>query len=705
MARYALVIGIAEYDSSSLPTLKQAATDAEAVAQLLEQSGNFQEVIRLPRRWLKDKNCYEIAPKKVTGEEVAQELQQFLLLQAANHEALIYFAGHGFQVSSPMGVQKGYLATSNCGIDGRHAIPLDEFNLLIGKSNLSTLVVLLDCCQSGSLLERSLLEPTLKAFDTKPDYYFITACRSFEKAYEGAEHGIFTGAVLKGLSPENADKDGLISSDRLFDHIRRELKGSGQEPIRMGRGRSIPLVTYQNANPAIYLPSVSESQEAQITSPVSRAVHNPRNPFLKKFGIRHVASASLILLLGATVLAIPQVRTGLRLDKPSCFKQAHQKGKLVIAIADFDENEWLFSRRRHTLEERLRSELRPKIQDYAEVCLLEGMIKNGHEQARELGSSLGAAAVIWAKLESPDFFVGISVVGSQLLDYNFDGIPSSMMMDEKYIKFRTETFPQLVSMTTKRTLCEIEYRRGNVESARINLASYLEESNRPDLSEEDKKERAKDYLLQGLLFETSPNDNAKAARKSYENALKLNPELDLAQFKVAEIYEQLGEIKEAIAAFEKLRNSPSLAEMAFLRLGDLYNNQSNPDKAIEAFKEAIQLNPISGYLALANAYLNYWHDVSKAMETLQDALNKGYNDPNIYRFLGLFQLQSNQPDTAKKTYQKGLCYIKDNYFRDAIIEDLNSLGKKNQNQPNLIKIINEIDSMIKQSPIPQTQNC
>jgi signal transduction histidine kinase len=243
MARYALVIGIATYNNFS--NLEKAVTDAEAIAQLLERQGNFQEVKRLPAKWLKDEGRWAVTgDKKLTGKELGNALRTFLLEQAAKNEAVIYFAGHGFPVSSCMGVEEGYLATSDCAEDGRNAIPLRHLNALMVESDLSSLVVMLDCCYAGTFLERRLLEPTFTAFNTKRDYYLITACRGFQKAYEGVEHGVFTGAILKGLAAENADEKGQVSGDRLFDFIYRELKGSGQEPIRLCSGRSLTLVQY-----------------------------------------------------------------------------------------------------------------------------------------------------------------------------------------------------------------------------------------------------------------------------------------------------------------------------------------------------------------------------------------------------------------------------------------------------------------------------
>jgi WD40 repeat protein/energy-coupling factor transporter ATP-binding protein EcfA2 len=271
MARYALIIGITEYQSPHLSRLPKAATDAEIVAQVLEQYGDFQ-VKRLPESWTPDKKR-KVGQKKLTGAELGQELETLLLKQAAGSEALIYFAGHGFTISDNLGEQQGFLATSDCqiemvgkeAVEQKYGISIESLNRLIGKSDLSSLVMLLDCCHSGYFLERNLIQQTLTAFSAQKDYYLITASRSYEHAYsfEGEPHAIFTGAVLKGLAAENAGSNRRVTGDRLFDFISAELKNSVQEPIRMGWGRSITLVTYPN----------QEQTTAEVT-------FNRENPYL-----------------------------------------------------------------------------------------------------------------------------------------------------------------------------------------------------------------------------------------------------------------------------------------------------------------------------------------------------------------------------------------------------------------------------------------
>lgn len=243
MARYALVVGIAKYDN--FRHLDKAATDAAAIARILQTHGQYQ-VEPLPKRLVESENRWELAPdRKVTGKELGQVLETFLLERAQGQEALIYFAGHGFEVPGLGSKKKGYLATSDGTSDGRNALLFSDLNDLIRESNLSSLVLIVDCCHAGSFLERTLLESTLTAFKEKQDYYLMTACRSFERAREGEAHGVFTAAVLQGLQADNADSEGAVTGDRLFDFIQRELRQSGQEPIRTGTGRSIPLVNYQ----------------------------------------------------------------------------------------------------------------------------------------------------------------------------------------------------------------------------------------------------------------------------------------------------------------------------------------------------------------------------------------------------------------------------------------------------------------------------
>lgn len=242
MAKYALVVGISQY--TSFRNLPKAAVDAEAIAKLLEQH-NYR-VTRLPRRKTQEERWQIASEKPVSSDELNRELKTFLQERANKQEVVIYIAGHGFSVAdSTSDEQEGYIATSDSTDEGFKAIRFSSLSSLLGKSELSSLVMLLDCCYAGALLERQILQPLQAAFN-QPNYLLMTACRKFEKAREGEDHGIFTSAVLKGLHVDNADSQGVIDSSRLFSFVSAELEHSGQEPIHAGMGTAISLVNYRN---------------------------------------------------------------------------------------------------------------------------------------------------------------------------------------------------------------------------------------------------------------------------------------------------------------------------------------------------------------------------------------------------------------------------------------------------------------------------
>jgi hypothetical protein len=81
MNRYALVIGVSEYQSSHLKKLPKAATDAEAVAKVLDTYGNFQQVERLPKRWNNEINDWEVAEEQ--GKSISNPIDKRIVEQSS----------------------------------------------------------------------------------------------------------------------------------------------------------------------------------------------------------------------------------------------------------------------------------------------------------------------------------------------------------------------------------------------------------------------------------------------------------------------------------------------------------------------------------------------------------------------------------------------------------------------------------------------
>jgi WD40 repeat protein len=257
--RYALVIGISNYHRS-LGNLTKPATDAQAVARCLREHGGFQVTL---------------LTETLALETMRQALKQFLLEQATDNDALIYFTGHGILLESTTGYRETFLSASDTEIvrqpskpmEPLYSLPFGELNSLIQQSSLSSLVLLLDCCHSGDMLERDPVERALTAFNsTQRNYCFITACRSFEasRAKRSDDHSLFTGALLQALSPPTRPEDDRsITSGLLFYRLSQSLKGSGQEALHLGWGNDIAIATY----PA-------------LPKDTSEPALNPANPYI-----------------------------------------------------------------------------------------------------------------------------------------------------------------------------------------------------------------------------------------------------------------------------------------------------------------------------------------------------------------------------------------------------------------------------------------
>jgi hypothetical protein len=255
MAKYALVVGIDQY--SNFRNLKSAAKDAEAVAQLLE-AHNYR-VTRLPRKAAQD-NTWEITSRQSVSQSTLQkELKEFFQERSKQQDVVFYFAGHGFLVTDDLTDEyRCYLGTSDARSDGQNAIPFDSLNRLLSSAELSSLVVLLDCCHAGSLIEQQqVLQPIQTTLSRKRNSCLIAACRDFERARENAEHGIFTAAILKGLAPEGDTRTTITSND-LFGFVERELRASGQEVIHAGMGSAIDLVSY----PALHQKATNKNESS-----------------------------------------------------------------------------------------------------------------------------------------------------------------------------------------------------------------------------------------------------------------------------------------------------------------------------------------------------------------------------------------------------------------------------------------------------------
>ncbi|MDZ8136122.1 MAG: pentapeptide repeat-containing protein [Nostoc sp. DedQUE04] len=244
MSRDALVVGINTYDR--LKCLNAPATDAEAIAQILQQYGEFR-VTRLPA--VKDKENETIRIGKQTKVSLTQLERAIVQLFKPDGKppdtALLYFSGHGLRKN--LGIQEGFLATSEVNPDASNwGLSLQWLRRLLQESEVRQQIVILDCCYSGEVLNFAEADPGDRGKGR--DRCFIAASRNFEVAFEdiNSQHSVLTAALLKGLEPK---QDRWVSNYTLVDLLNQEHHPFPQRPIFANSGEAINLTRKWNSSP------------------------------------------------------------------------------------------------------------------------------------------------------------------------------------------------------------------------------------------------------------------------------------------------------------------------------------------------------------------------------------------------------------------------------------------------------------------------
>ncbi|MFN6519408.1 MAG: pentapeptide repeat-containing protein [Nostoc sp. CreGUA01] len=243
MSRDALVVGINTYDR--LKSLNAPANDGEAIAQILQQYGEFQ-VTRLPA--VKDKENQTIRIGKQTKVSLTQLEKAIVQLFKPEGKppdtALLYFSGHGLRKN--VGIQEGFLATSEVNPDaGNWGLSLQWLRRLLQESEVRQQIVILDCCYSGEVLNFAEADPGDRGKGR--DRCFIAASRDFEVAFEeiNSQHSVLTAALLQGLAPK---QDRWVSNYTLVDLLNQQYHPFPQRPIFANSGEAINLTRKWNSS-------------------------------------------------------------------------------------------------------------------------------------------------------------------------------------------------------------------------------------------------------------------------------------------------------------------------------------------------------------------------------------------------------------------------------------------------------------------------
>jgi len=248
--RWAVVIGVGEYENKAIPRLRYAARDAQAMYDFLTTQGGYpkQNVILLT----------DATPDKPTLQNIRRALGDFLSRRPGRDDmVLIYYAGHGAPEVDAAGNESDglskYLIPRNADPDSLYstALPMDEIQRIFARIPSERVVMLLDTCYSGTAGGRTFARQQTRAGGISDQFLerltrsrgrvVITASGPNEVALESPTlgHGIFTYYLLEGLRGK-ADRngDGIVTVSELYEYVEDQV----DRAARLAGGRQRPLM-------------------------------------------------------------------------------------------------------------------------------------------------------------------------------------------------------------------------------------------------------------------------------------------------------------------------------------------------------------------------------------------------------------------------------------------------------------------------------
>ena len=225
--KYALLVGVHQYDKNELRDLPYAEADMEALADVLRQAGYKRVVLMTQSEGAKEARFLPLAAN------VRKTLKGLLEDLGADESVLVAFAGHGVQFA---GEDDNYFCPMDAKLaDKSTLVSLTEVYKDLEHCAAGTRLLLADCCRNdprsdnARSVDRIKLESVTRPQRALPPggVAAFFSCSAGEKAYEdaGIKHGVFFHFIIEGLRGQaDQDGDGQVDLDELVSYTKRQVR-------------------------------------------------------------------------------------------------------------------------------------------------------------------------------------------------------------------------------------------------------------------------------------------------------------------------------------------------------------------------------------------------------------------------------------------------------------------------------------------------
>jgi hypothetical protein len=304
MSKRALIIGIDKYQHVS--PLKGCVSDAESMADVLRRHED--DALNFDCRLL------------VNPGPSAEITRRFLrkswddLFANFDGDILFYFSGHGSVTSVG-----GYVVTAD-GQPNDPGLAMNDLLTLANRSRARSVLLILDCCYSGSLGNPPNLQGVTGEAQSqlREGVTILAASRPAEVAMEVGGRGVFTELVIGALKGGAADVRGRVSAASVYAYVEAALGAWDQRPLyKSHASRLDPIRLCQPSVPDSLLrelPKLFSDSDARFQlnptfEETNKAVAKPANvEMFKKF--KKLQTAGLLKNLSGDDLYWTAERSG-----------------------------------------------------------------------------------------------------------------------------------------------------------------------------------------------------------------------------------------------------------------------------------------------------------------------------------------------------------------------------------------------------------
>jgi hypothetical protein len=248
--RWAVIIGVSNYEDSRIPSLRYATRDAQVLHDWLVSPGGGRYA---------PSNVKLLLDKNATNEKIKDALFNWLKQAIEEDVVVIYFAGHG-SPESPDAHHNLYLLPYNTRYDNIAVtgFPMWDIETALKRFiKARRVVIIADACHAAGVgqafdiaarADRGLQINPINAglqnlTDTGEGVCVISASRDREFSQEGREwgggHGVFSHYLIEGLKgAADFDKSGSVTIGEITVYVSQQVRRAtrnSQNPIVAGR--------------------------------------------------------------------------------------------------------------------------------------------------------------------------------------------------------------------------------------------------------------------------------------------------------------------------------------------------------------------------------------------------------------------------------------------------------------------------------------